>query len=104
MNDLIDEPTVNDPMALFCYVPGNGCRSGSVKAAVDGTVHGRGEDVRAAFSENGLDLKFRQPVDTDSQERVICVRGFGDAARQMANQIAANYEKSSGVKSFVQSM
>lgn len=104
MNDLIDEPTVNDPMALFCYVPGNGCRSGSVKAAVDGTVHGRGEDVRAALSENGLDLKFRQPVDTDSQERVICVRGFGDAARQMANQIAANYEKSSGVKSFVQSM
>lgn len=105
MNDLIDEPTVNDLMALFfCYVPGNGFRSGNVKAAVDGTVHGRGEDVRAALSENGLDLKFRQPVDTDSQGRVIGVRGFGDAARQMANQIAANHEKSAGVKSFVQSM
>ncbi|KCV27528.1 hypothetical protein L489_5520 [Bordetella bronchiseptica 00-P-2730] len=43
-------------------------------------------------------------MDTDSQERVIGVRGFGDATRQMANQIAANHEKSAGVKSFVQSM
>jgi hypothetical protein len=38
------------------------------------------------FSQNGLDLKFHQPVDTDSQGRVIGVRGFGDAARQMANK------------------
>ncbi len=94
MNDLIDEPTVNDPMVRFLAMSqGVVSRSGNVKAAVNGTVHGSGEDVRATFSQNGLDLKFHQPVDTDSEGRVIGVRGFGDAARQMANQIAANYAK-----------
>ncbi|WP_171962876.1 hypothetical protein [Bordetella trematum] len=94
MNDLIDEPTVNDPMVRFLAMSqGVVSRSGNVKAAVNGTVHGSGEDVRATFSQNGLDLKFHQPVDTDSKGRVIGVRGFGDAARQMANQIAANYAK-----------
>lgn len=94
MNDLIDEPTVNDPMVRFLAMSqGVVSRSGSVKAAADGTVHGSSEHVRATFSQSGLDLKFHQPVDTDSEGRVIGVRGFGDAARQMANQIAANYAK-----------
>ena len=94
MNDLIDEPTVTDPLVRFLAMSqGVVSRSGNVKAAVDGAVHGSGEDVRAVFSQSGLDLKVHQPVDTDSQGRVIGVRGFGDAARQMATQIAANYAK-----------
>jgi hypothetical protein len=94
MNDLIDEPTVNDPLVRFLAMSqGVVSRSGNVKATVDGTVHGSGEDVRATFSQGGLDLKFHQPVDTDNQGRVIGVRGFGDVAKQMATQIAANYAK-----------
>lgn len=94
MNDLIDEPTINDPLVRFLAMSqGVVSRSGNVKATADGVVHGSGEDVRATFSQNGLDLKFHQPVDTNSQGRVVGVRGFGDAAGQMASQIAANYAK-----------
>jgi hypothetical protein len=94
MNDLIDEPTVNDPLVRFLAVAkGVVSRSGPVKAAVPGTIQDGGEKVRAMFSQGGLDLKFQQPVDTDSQGRVIGVRGFGDAARQMAIQIVDNYAK-----------
>lgn len=94
MNTLIDGPTVNDPLVRFLAMSqGVVSRSGNVKAEVDGVVHGSGEDVRVTFSQNGLDLKFRQPVDTDSQGRVIGVRGFGDEAKQMATRIAANYAK-----------
>ncbi len=94
MNDLIDEPMVNDPLVRFLAMSqGVVSRSGNVKAAVDGIVHGSGEDVRVTFSQDGLDLKFHQPVDTDSQGRVIGVRGFGDATKQMAAKIAANYAK-----------
>ena len=101
MNDLIDEPTVHDPMVRFLAMSqGVISRSGNVKAAVDGTVDESGENVRATFSQNALDLKFHQPVDTDNQGRVIGVRGFGDAARQMANQIAANYAKKGIVVEF----
>lgn len=94
MNDLIDEPTISDPLVRFLAMSqGVVSRSGNVKAIVDGTAYGSGEKVRASFSQNSLELKFHQPVDTDSQGRVVGVRGFGDAARQMASQIAANYAK-----------
>lgn len=92
MNSLIDEPTVNDPLVRFVAMSqGVVSRSGDVKAVVDGTVHESGEGVRATFSQHGLNLKFQRPVVTDGQGRVIAVRGFGDAAKQMASDIAANY-------------
>ncbi|WP_345796089.1 hypothetical protein [Castellaniella sp. MT123] len=94
MNDLVDEPTVNDPLVRFlAMTQGVISRSGNVKASVAGTVTGSGEGIKAVFSTDGIDLKFQQPVDTDSQGRVIGVRGFGDVAMQMATQIAANYAK-----------
>lgn len=94
MNDLIDQPTVNDPLVRFLAMSqGVVSRSGPVKATVSATVHHSGEGVRATFTNDGLDLKFHQPVDTDSDGRVIGVRGFGNAARQMAAQIVANYAK-----------
>jgi hypothetical protein len=94
MNDLIDAPTVNDPLVRFLAMSqGVVSRSGAIKATVDATVQSSGEDVRATFSQNGLDLQFHHPVDTDSQGRVTGVRGFGDTAKQMANKIAANYAK-----------
>ncbi|MBN9368425.1 MAG: hypothetical protein BGO36_04630 [Burkholderiales bacterium 68-10] len=94
MNDLIDEPTIIDPLVRFMAMSqGVTSRSGSVRATVDGAVRGSGESVKATFSQNGVDLKFHPPVDTDSQGRVIGVRGFGEDARKMAEQIAANYAK-----------
>lgn len=94
LNDLIDEPTINDPLVRFLAMSqGVVSRSGPVKAAVSGTVDGSGEKVQAVFGNEGLDLKFHQPVDTDSEGRVVGVRGFGDVARQMATQIAANYAR-----------
>lgn len=94
MNELIDEPTVNDSLVRFLAMSqGVVSRSGLVKAGVDGVVNGSGENVRATFSQGSLDLKFNQPVDTDSEGRVIGVRGFGEAARQMAAQIVRNYAK-----------
>ncbi|MGP0172653.1 hypothetical protein ACSVIJ_12300 [Pseudomonas sp. NCHU5208] len=94
LNDLIDEPTVTDPMVRFlAMAQGVVSRSGEVKALLDGAVDGTGEAVRAIFSQAGLKLSFHDPVDKDSQGRVSGVRGFGDAARLMAQQIAANYAK-----------
>jgi len=94
MNDLIDEPTVNNSMVRFLAMSqGVVSRSGQIKAAVDGTVHGSGEKVRATFSPGNMDPKFHQPVETDSQGRVIGVRGFGDEARRKAAQIAADYAR-----------
>jgi hypothetical protein len=94
MNDLIDKPTVNGSFLRFLAMSqGVSSRSGPVKATVDGTVLGSDEGVRATFSRDSLDLKFHQPVETDIQGRVVSVRGFGDAAMQKANQIAASYAK-----------
>lgn len=94
INFLIDEPTVNDPLMRFLAMSqGVVSRSGSVKAEIKGTVDVTGESIKAVFSHDGLDLKFLQPVDTDSEGRVIGVRGFGEVARQMATQVAANYAK-----------
>lgn len=94
LNDLIDEPTVNDPLVRFLAMSqGVVSRSGSVKAVVSGTVDGSGEKVKAVFGNGSLDLKFHQPVDTNREGQVIGVRGFGDDARLMAAQIAASYAK-----------
>lgn len=94
MNELIDAPTVNDSMLRFiAMTQGVSSRSGPVKASVAGAVQGSNEAVVGTFSQNGLDLKFTKPIETDADGRVIGVRGFGADAQKRASQVASNYAK-----------
>ena len=53
-----------------------------------------GNEVRSKLSQNGADFRFSKPVDVDPTSGVMKgVRGFGDAAEKLAQQIKRNYER-----------
>jgi hypothetical protein len=95
MNDLIDAPFSNDQLIRFLAMSqGVESRSGPVIAQLPATVTSSGEAVKVAFSQNGLDLKFTNPVVTDPETgRVSAVRGFGDTAHEHAQRIKRDYAK-----------
>lgn len=88
MNDLIDSPAINDPlMRLLAASQGVKSRSGSVSVKLEGIVTGSGEEVIATLGQEGIDFRFAVPVDVDENGSVKGVRGFGDAAQKLANQV-----------------
>ncbi|WP_367256530.1 hypothetical protein [Pseudomonas sp. stari2] len=95
MNDLIDAPFSNDQLIRFLAMSqGVVSRSGPVTAQLPATVTSSGEAVKVAFSQNGLELKFTNPVVTDPETgRVSAVRGFGNAAHEHAQRIKRDYAK-----------
>lgn len=88
MNDQIDSPAINDPLLrLLAVTQDVKSRSGSVSAKLEGVVTESGEEVIATFRQAGIDLRFAAPVDVDENGSVKGVRGFGDTAQKLANQV-----------------
>lgn len=95
MNDLIDEPVINDPLIRFLAMSqGVVSRSGLVSAKMEGAVQTSGESVRASINKNGVEFRFSNPIDLDESTGFVKgVRGFGEAANKHAEQVKRNYEK-----------
>lgn len=95
MNDLIDSPVCNDSlMRLIATSQGVVSRSGPVKVELIGIEATTGNEVRSTLSKDGAGFRFSKPVDVDPASGVVKgVRGFGDAAVQLAQQIKRNYER-----------
>lgn len=95
MNDLIDAPVCNDGMMrLIAASQGVISRSGPVEVELIGTESATGNEVRSTLFQGGADFRFSKPVDVDSTSGAMKgVRGFGDAAEQLAQQIKRNYER-----------
>lgn len=95
MNDLIDSPACNNSLTrLIAASQGVVSRSGPVEVELIGTETSTGNEVRSKLSQDGADFRFSKPVDVDPTSGVIKgVRGFGDTAEQMAQQIKRNFER-----------
>lgn len=95
MNELIDAPVCNDSlMRLIAASQGVESRSGPVAVELIGTESATGNEVRSTLSQDGADFRFSKPVDVDpASGEVKGVRGFGDAAEQLAKQFKSNYER-----------
>ncbi|WGK92578.1 hypothetical protein [Pseudomonas migulae] len=95
LNDLIDAPFSNDPLIRFLAMSQSVVsRSGPVISHLPATLTASGEAVKLAFSQDGIDLRFANPVVTDSEtKRVTAVKGFGDAANEHAQRIKKDYAK-----------
>lgn len=95
MNDLIDAPFSNDALIRFLSMSqGVVSRSGPIVAQLPATLTSSGEAVKLALSQNGLELKFANPVVTDPETgRVTGVRGFGDAANEHAQRVKRDHAK-----------
>ena len=95
MNDLIDSPVCNDSLIrLIATSQGVVSRSGPVEAKLIGTETTTGSEVRGTLSQDGAKFRFSKPVDVDPTSGVVKgVRGFGDAAEQLARQIKRDYER-----------
>jgi hypothetical protein len=95
MNDLIDSPVCNDSLIrLIAASQGVVSRSGPVEVELIGTETATGNEVRSKLSQDGAEFRFSKPVDVDPTNGIMKgVRGFGDAAEQLAQQIKRNYER-----------
>ncbi len=95
MNDLIDEPAGNAPLLRFlAMTQGVVSRSGPVTLTLPSKVAETGEDVQIEFSNDGATPRLRFPVNKDSKTGEIkSVRGFGDDARKLAEQIQRDFAK-----------
>lgn len=106
MNVLVDEPACNDPlMRSIAASRGTVSRSGRiVPASVNGILESSGEAVRGEFTRDSISVAFRTPVQVSEQHeqrRSLMIRGFGDDARRLVEQIADGHRKKGGTVEIV---
>lgn len=92
LNIKIDVPAIHDPLLKILAIQSRvESRSGGVSMKIKGTDAASGLPVTVTLDANSTNFKYDKPVERNGNK--VTIRGFGDDARKLAEQMRAGIAK-----------